>query len=169
MTDDDRTLSAEEAIDEQIVAYLDGELDRETATRVERQLADDPSYRARLARLQQAWDMLDTLGRTEADDSFTQSTMSMVSVKAEEQSQEDAARQRSRRALAWAGAGLAALAVAITSYAIVRYRLDEPNRELVRDFPVIERIDEYRNIDSVEFLQALQSEGLFAAEVDDGG
>jgi hypothetical protein len=50
----------------------------------------------------------------------------------------------------------------------VRYRLDEPNRELVRDLPVIERIDDYRNIDSMEFLQSLQSEGLFAAEVDDG-
>ena len=168
MTDDDQTLSAEEAIDEEIVAYLDGELDRERAARVEQQLADDPTYRARLARLQQAWDMLDKLGRTEADESFTQSTMSMVSVKAEEQSQEEAQQQRSRRNLAWAGAGLAALAVAITSYAIVRHRLDEPNRALVRDLPVIERIDDYRNIDSVEFLQSLQSEGLFAAEVDDG-
>lgn len=168
MTDEDRTLSTEESIDEEIVAYLDGELDRERAARVERQLADDPTYRARLTRLQQAWDMLDTLGRTEADESFTQSTMSMVSVKAEEQSQEEAQRQRLQSNLAWAGAGLAALALAITSFALVRYRLDEPNRELVRDLPVIERIDEYRNIDSVEFLQSLQSEGLFAAEVDDG-
>jgi hypothetical protein len=38
----------------------------------------------------------------------------------------------------------------------------------VRDLPVIERVDEYMKIDSVEFLKQLQREHLFPAEVDDG-
>ena len=36
MTDENRTLITEEAMDEQIVAYLDGELDREAALAIER-------------------------------------------------------------------------------------------------------------------------------------
>ena len=36
------------------------------------------------------------------------------------------------------------------------------------DLPVIEKIDQLGSVDSVEFLERLQSEGLFAAEVDDG-
>ena len=35
--------------------------------------------------------------------------------------------------------------------------------------PVIERVDEYSNIENVDFLKQLQKEGLFAAEVNDGG
>ena len=53
--------TATAAIDEEIVAYLDGELDMETAAKVERRLADDPRYNARLNQLQRAWDMLDNL------------------------------------------------------------------------------------------------------------
>ena len=39
---------------EQLVAYLDGELDEETNRDIERRLSDDPEYRLRLQQLQQA-------------------------------------------------------------------------------------------------------------------
>src|SRR6187402_3497303 len=78
------TTAATAAIDEEIVAYLDGELDMEAAAKVERRLADDPRYNARLNQLQRAWDMLDNLRRSEADDDFVNSTVAMVAVQAEE-------------------------------------------------------------------------------------
>ena len=53
MTNDHETLSTTEALDEELIAYLDGELDDTHARQVERRLADDASYRARLTRL--AW------------------------------------------------------------------------------------------------------------------
>jgi anti-sigma factor RsiW len=175
MTDESRTLSGaneqstEEALDEQIVAYLDGELDREAATQVERRLAEDPAYRARLTKLQQAWDLLDNLGRTEADDDFAHSTVAMVAVKAEGDTVDAVEVARRRRNLVWAGMAALALVAAITAFLVVDRSLNSENRALVRDLPVIERIDQYTNIDSVEFLQRLQKEGLFAAEVEDGG
>jgi len=169
MTDEDRTVTREETMDEEIVAYLDGELDREAALAIERRLADDPVYRARLTRLQQAWDLLDNLGRTEADENFTQSTVAMVTVKASDESTEGLHQARRRKMLGWAGLGGLAVVAAVAAFVVVDRRLNSENRALARDYPVIERIDEYSNVESVEFLKRLQMEGLFAAEVSDGG
>jgi anti-sigma factor RsiW len=153
--------------DDELVAYLDGELDAASAARVERRLADDPQFRAKLTRLQQAWDLLDTLQRTEADDDFTRSTVEMVALRAEGDVQTGNQATRRSRSLAWIALAAAALIAAFLGYRGFANRLSRPNRELVRDLPVIERIDEYANIESVEFLQQLQKEGLFAAEVSD--
>src|SRR5688572_28086867 len=79
------TLTDTENIDEQIVAYLDGELDAETEARVVRRLAEDAAYRSRLSQLQQAWDLLDNLRGSEGDEDFVQSTVAMVAVQAEEE------------------------------------------------------------------------------------
>jgi len=169
MTDENRTLTPDESMDEEIVAYLDGELDREAALAIERRLAEEPAYRARLTRLQQAWDLLDNLGRTEADEDFTHSTVAMVSVKASEDSTAGHDLARRRKQLAWAGLGALALVAAVAAFVVVDNRLNSENRALVRDLPVIERVDEYSNIENVDFLKQLQKEGLFAAEVYDGG
>lgn len=167
MTDHKTVPDLADEIDEELVAYLDGELDREASARVDRRLADDPQYRARLAQLQRAWDMLDTLQRTEADDSFTQSTVAMVALKAQEDVKADNSSVRKKRSLAWIGLAACVLAAAALGYSILHNRLSEPNRELVRDLPVIERVDEYRNVESVEFLQQLAREHLFAGEGED--
>lgn len=164
---EDQTLTTEEAIDQEIVAYLDGELDPTTAAKVERRMAEDPRYNARLIKLERAWDMLDTLGTADADESFTHSTMAMVALKAQEDVAAETKSAQQRQTLRWIGMAAVALVAAGLAYYFVDQRLNRENRELVRDLPVIERLDEYRNIDSVEFLQRLQKEGLFAAEVND--
>ena len=41
---------------QQLVAYLDGELDDETNREIERRLSADPEYQLRLQQLQQAWE-----------------------------------------------------------------------------------------------------------------
>jgi anti-sigma-K factor RskA len=169
MSESQNTLATVATIDEELVAYLDGELDATGAARIERRLADDAAYRARLAQLQRAWDMLDTLQRSEANDDFARSTVEMIAIKAVDDAKTGQMRIVRQRSVAWAGIALAVLVAATTGYFLIQWRLDQPNRELVRDLPVIERIDEYRDADSVEFLQQLHQEGLFAAEVDDGG
>lgn len=165
MTDDNSTITPTD--DDELVAYLDGELEAAAAARVERRLADDPPYRARLARLQQAWDLLDSLQRTEADDDFTRSTVEMVALKATSDVQAENSAVRRSRGLAWLGLAAAVCLAAAMGYTLVQKRLTRADRELVRDLPVIQKIDEYANVESVEFLQRLQNEGLFAAEVND--
>jgi Predicted transmembrane transcriptional regulator (anti-sigma factor) len=168
MSDDNHALAEVGAIDEELVAYLDGELDREAATGVERRLADDPAYRARLSQLQRTWDLLDTLQRTEADEQLVHSTVAMVAVHAAEEAKSQQMRAVRRRGLMTLLIAALVILSASTAYLAIHRRLSRPNRQLVRDLPVIEHVDEYRNIDSVDFLKQLERENLFAVEVDDG-
>src|SRR5688572_6526605 len=155
-------------IDEEIVAYLDGELDSEAEARVVRRLAEDATYRSRLGQLQQAWDLLDNLRGTEADDEFTASTVAMVAVQAEQESKSQQVRIVRQRSLAWLALVAVVLLSVASGYAVLYRRLTRDDRNLVRDLDVIERVDEYRSIDDVGFLKSLASDNLFAAEVDDG-
>lgn len=70
--------SHSEHIDEQLTAYLDGELSPAEAASVERDLVGNPTLRKRLADLRQAYDLLDEVPETPHKQSFTQSTISMV-------------------------------------------------------------------------------------------
>jgi anti-sigma factor RsiW len=168
MTDQNVSIAEASSIDEELVAYLDGELDAAEAARVERRLAEDASYRARLAQLQKAWDLLDTLQRSEADDELVHSTVAMVAVQAAEDAKSQGMqiiRRRNLGRLVVAALGLLTITV---GYVAVQRLTTREDRRLVGDLPVIERVDEYRNIDNLEFLKQLESENLFPAEVDDG-
>ena len=70
------------AIQEQLVAYLDGELDADASRRVEEWLANDPRVRAALQRLDRTWELLDELETPLVRDGFTQTTLEMVAVAA---------------------------------------------------------------------------------------
>ena len=56
-----------ESLDEELVAYLDGQLDPESARHVEQRLASEETARRRLQQLAQSWDMLDQLPHAVAD------------------------------------------------------------------------------------------------------
>ena len=158
-----------DSIDVELVAYLDGELGPDDAARIERRMAEDPRYAARLNQLQRAWDMLDVLHRAEADDDFVRSTVAMVAIKAESEAKTGQMRAVRRRSFVWLALSAVVLLAATTAYGVVQYRLSEDNRQLVQDLPVIERMDQYRAIDSVgvEFLERLREEDLFSPELSD--
>jgi anti-sigma-K factor RskA len=168
MSNDKPSLAEASTIDEELVAYLDGELSPDQAARIERRMGEDPKYRARLNQLQRAWDMLDSLNRSEADDDFVHSTVEMVAVQAVEEAKTQKIRTIRRRNFGWVSLLVLLLGVAGTTYFAARYRLEQPNRELVTNLHLIERVDDYRNIDSLEFVKQLEAENLFAAEVHDG-
>lgn len=67
-----------ETIDEQLTAYLDGELSNSERTELELRLVEDPSLRIRLAELRKAVDLLDELPETPHDQQFTKSTLELV-------------------------------------------------------------------------------------------
>ena len=168
MNESNPSLAETTSIDEEIVAYLDGELDSESEARVARRLSDDPAYRLRLNQLQQAWDLLDNLRGTEADDEFTASTVAMVAVHAEQEAKSQQMRVVRQWSLAWLTLGAVVLLSMASGYVVLHRRLTRADRNLVRDLPVIEHVDEYSNIDNVSFLKALERENLFPSEVDDG-
>src|SRR5437868_824709 len=97
----DKSLADTTAMDEEIVAYLDGELDSVAEAQITRKLSEDAAYRARLSQLQHAWDLLDNLRGTEADDEFAASTVAMVAVHAEQESKSQQMRVVRQRGLTW--------------------------------------------------------------------
>lgn len=140
---------------EELTAYLDGELDGAARERVERRLANDSDYRHELQRLERSWDLLDRLPRSTVDDTFTQSTLEMVAVAAEDDLQADqASRPRGRSRLVIAVA-VGALLAGLGGFAFGHWLWPDPNRELLRDLPVLTNLDLYQHADSVEFLRAL--------------
>ena len=92
-------INVESSLEEQLVAYLDGELDTESCRRIEELLAVDPEVRRRLHWLEQTWEMLDELEATPVGEDFTRTTLEMIAVAAEEdvrKNLEEAPRRRRR-------------------------------------------------------------------------
>ena len=93
-------------LDEELVAYLDGELDAESGRRIEALLASDAAVRRRLQSLERTWDLLDELDAAPLGEPFTQTTLEMVAVAARqeiEKSRAEAPRRRRRWLLAVGG------------------------------------------------------------------
>ena len=157
-----------QTLENQLVAYLDGELDEEARRLIDRRLAAEPELRDALGRLERTWDMLDGLERSSVEETFTQSTLEMVAQAAAEDVQEalaEAPRRRWRRRLAVSASMLAAAAAGFLITVMVR---PNPNRELLEDLPVLENLDRYSEIHDIDFLRLLAAEDLFPAEDDDG-
>lgn len=152
---------------DQLVAYLDGELDAESSLLVERRLADDEDFRRELRQLQSTWDLLDELPKSEVSEQFTQTTVEMVVLKANEDLEERKKTANVTSQLWWLLGGCGLLATALASYWLIAGLLARPNEQLVRDLPVIEDVELYRVVDSVEYLRQLDESGLFDEEVED--
>ncbi|MFM8216812.1 MAG: anti-sigma factor family protein, partial [Pirellula sp.] len=67
-----------DAIDEELTAYLDGELTPQESAALEQRLVEDEFLRTRLAELRKAYDLLDELPETPHSKNFTQTTIEMV-------------------------------------------------------------------------------------------
>jgi anti-sigma factor RsiW len=166
MTEPDSYNSTDEAY-EQLVAYLDGELDTESSLQVERRLAEDVAYRRELKQLQRAWDMLDELPKSEVSETFTQTTVEMVALSAERDLQSEKKRGKHVNRLLWAVVGGGVVIATVASYLLFTMAFSRENEKLVRDLPVIEKVDLYEVADSVEFLRRLDEERFFEEEVED--
>jgi ferric-dicitrate binding protein FerR (iron transport regulator) len=153
-------------LEEQLVAYLDHELDEASSRRVEKLLATDPQVRQRLRQLQQSWDALDELLPADLDPSFTRSTLEMVALAAEQEARQPCG-PAPRRRRAWLGLAGVALA-GLAGYVAVWCFWPDPNQQLLRDLPVLENLDQYQKIDDIEFLRQLHARKLFAKEAADG-
>jgi anti-sigma factor RsiW len=157
-----------------LVAYLDGELDEESARQVEARISQDPAVRAEVESLKRTWDLLDYLPRAEPSPTFTHRTLSLVTG---EHNAALRSRRRWRRVLFGAGWAAAVLLAALGGYAGVSLLAPrEPtDEELVRDLRVIENRRLYDGImvgdarESLEFLRALEQPDLFGDDNPDAG
>jgi hypothetical protein len=142
---------------ERLVAYLDGELDAQTARQVEELVAREPRVERELRQLERAWQVLDRLPHAEVDPSFTRSTVEMVALAVEDEQRPPAGIGRLRAA--WPL--LVLLLAAAAGFSGARLWSDA-NGQLVHDLPIIENLEAYRQTPSIDFLRRLAKEPPFA-------
>lgn len=152
-------------INEQLTAYLDGELSGQELSAVEERLQNDPDYLAQMQKLQQSWDLLDVLPPTQGYEGFVKTTMEMAV--------RDSDRDFKRKS--WLGRGLLTKlamflllpgAVFASGYAVTNQQITAPYRHLIRDLPLIENHDRYSKMNfEFEFLTKLDEASLFTREV----
>jgi len=151
-------------LDEQLTAYLDGELPPEEARALEQRLARDVTVRERLRELAGAWDMLDSLPRSTVDENFAKTTVAMVAVAAKQDLvdlQKTAPRQQRQQ---WLTRVVAIAASLILGYVGFTWLWPNPNDELLSNLSLIENWQLYQEADSIEFLNQLDRAGLFWSE-----
>ncbi len=147
-------------LDEELVAYLDGELSAEQNQLVEQRLGSDPVYRERLRELEKTWDLLDELPTGEPTQSFTQSTLELV---LNEDTRLQLNKQRKPWTLPLRVLAFSAMPLALfgSAFAATCYWQNQPYRKLLQDLPVIENVDMFTKVEDLRFLELLEQEGLF--------
>jgi anti-sigma factor RsiW len=152
-----------------LTAYLDGELDEDTAQALEAKLNQDPAARAEADELKEAWSMLDYLPRPTPSASFTHRTMEKLSL---EKRPMETGKMTAARARSWAGpiGWAAAVLIAATAGWLASTRIwqpaPDPDEALVRQLHIIEKWRAYERVDDVDFLKQLDHPELFG---DDAG
>ncbi|MEX2140605.1 MAG: hypothetical protein WD894_15185 [Pirellulales bacterium] len=154
-------------LDEDLVAYLDGELDDPASRRLEERLANDDSARERLRALATSWNLLDHLPRAALDEAFTRTTVGLV---VEEARKEIAAEQAAlpiRKRRRWIAAAVAGLAAAMIGFTAIVVAWPDENERLLRDLPVVQNYELYDvtpPAGAIDFLRRLEAKELFVDE-----
>lgn len=147
---------------ENLVAYLDGELPETASKEIDQVLLKSPAVQHDVDMLSRTWDLLDQLPRLTGTGHLTQRTLTAVR-------QDEAPkplvpawwkdrlpREQLRRGgivVAW----VAALALsAVAGFLVTNRMIPGTSDELLVNLPVIEKLDSYANVESVEFLRELE-------------
>ncbi|WP_165221242.1 anti-sigma factor family protein [Aquisphaera insulae] len=139
-----------------LTAYIDGELTENEARSIATKLSLSGTARRELESLKKTWELLEYLPRPPASDGFPDRTMESIrAIEAPSTSWTQDAdfwfRQGWKLTLCLA-VTLAALA---SGYAFSRWGLPDPAERLARDRSIAEHLDEYQEVGSFEFLEAL--------------
>lgn len=146
---------------ETLLAYLDRELDPAEQRSVEERLASEPAVRDELHRLERAWDALDALPRATVDETFTRSTMEMVTLAAAAEVEAESVELPRRMRRQWLASFSGLLAASLLGFIATAWILPDRNESLLRDLTVIENVDVYTQVGDLEFLRELQKSQLF--------
>jgi hypothetical protein len=149
-------INAETSLEEQLVSYLDGELDGQSCRRIEEMLATDPEVRRKLTWLEQTWEMLDELDTAPVGEDFTRTTMEMVAVAAEKDVRKEIEQTPRRRRRLWLFSVAALFVIGLAGFMAVTLAVPNQNRQLLQALPVLENLDAYRQIKDMQFLRMLR-------------
>ncbi|HTI49952.1 MAG TPA: hypothetical protein VL475_03335 [Planctomycetaceae bacterium] len=149
---------------ENLVAYLDGELDEPTSQSVEQVLAESVVARHDVDMLSRTWDLLNVLPGVKASEEFSRKTLTSIrTAESPRASPFGAAASRNARrgVLLAAWAALVAICGFVGFEASRRWVPDE-TEQILNDYDVITHLDEYTEVGDVEFLRILKANRTLA-------
>jgi anti-sigma factor RsiW len=164
---------------EELVAYLDGELDPKAAEAVATRLSLDPKLRAEADALQRAWDVLDVLPLPQPSAAFATRTVSQVipipgagsgtqflSPSGPAAVTMPAIPARRPGAGFWLAAAALVLLAGAGGYLGHRAAAPPPKpaEPALEDVPLMKNLRLYRNVDDMEYLRKLDSPEMFGDE-----
>lgn len=155
------TVDVSSTVDE-LVVYLDGDLDDQTRQKIERRLIEDEPSRAHLAALQDSWDALDCLPRPTCNAEFTESTMKLV---VQRELATSSARFNYRGVLKWIGVAATLVFSLGMGFLVTRHWQSAKEREFFESYRLVRDWEKYESIGDFDFLVRLENEGWFAQEV----
>lgn len=153
-------LSAEQRDD--LVAYLDGELPDTKSQSIDQVLARSEVARHEVEALARTWEMLDVLPTLKAPPEFTERTMTNLKVG---EVPFDVTQQpwfNTLKRVAVAAVWLVAITLSgWLGYQITYAWIPNPSQELLVNLPLVQKIDQYKEVESIDFLDKLQKSRLF--------
>jgi anti-sigma factor RsiW len=153
-------LSADQRDD--LVAYLDGELPDQVAQAIDQVLARSEVARHEVEALARTWEMLDALPTPTASEEFTEKTMSMLKVGEVPFDITEQPWFGILKKLAVAAVWLAALgASGWMGFQITARWIPNEHSQMLDDLPVLQRLDDYQEIQTFDFLEQLNRSGTF--------
>jgi anti-sigma factor RsiW len=149
---------------ENLVAYLDGELDEPTSQSVEQVLAESVVARHDVDMLSRTWDLLNVLPGIKASEEFSRKTLTSIrAAEAPRTSSFGAAAARHVRRGVVLAAWLALVAAfGVAGFEASRRFIPDETEQLLDDYDVILRLDEYTEVGDVEFLRILNANRTLA-------
>ena len=146
-----------------LVAYLDGELAEKESKGIEEVLATSPVARSEVETLSRTWKLLDHLPSINASQDFTQRTISQLNVETVSRPplSEQKWFEQTRRGVVVAGWLVGLFVMSALGFYITNRLIRDPAAQLIKELPIVENLETYREIGSVEFLEELKKSGLF--------
>jgi hypothetical protein len=163
----DRALRLNAEQRDNLVAYLDGELEEDTTQYIDQVLAKSEVARHEVEALARTWELLDLLPKPNATETFTERTLTTLRVSEVRTNVADqpwfAYVRKGAVAVVW----LAVLAASASlGFMITSRWIDNPNTELLTDLRLFKNLDLYLEADSMNFVAQLQRMGSFSPPAD---
>ncbi len=173
-------LPSDDETSDDLVAYLDGELDESTSRIIESQIASDSQTRQKSDLLKKTYDLLDYLPKTEPSPTFASRTLTQLSLSAPAQPTAGAATlpatatsgyvippppptHRGRMLAIWCVILSIATALGYFGHLLARPHLEatDPSKRTSEQVRLLERLPLYLGVDDLDFARQLESAEFF--------
>jgi len=147
---------------EDLVAYLDGELPDQKAQLIDQVLARSEVARHEVEALARTWEMLDVLPTPKAPPEFTERTMTTLKVGETPFVLAEQAWFGVLKKVAIASVWIVAIGVSgWVGFKATNQWMSNPARQLLEDLPTLQKLDQFQEVESKDFLERLQKSQLF--------